>query len=561
MWNLNWKYFLIEVLSLLLINVSNIESGCSWEDNSPTSQKYCSIKCNSKNFLSIESIASIMTNLGKEWTKVKKHLFFLTKIQFPKNDRWTFVLTQRPNCSDDGIDLKLENLKYPDDTVKKNFFTAQVKVTQLSLILKNFFGQPSSEKIEIDAFNVDSLKFLKKLEINDITFTPIEKGIFNGLENLEVLNIKGTKLRRIDIGVLDVLTNTLKEFSLEESPSESTEISIEGLTGSGAMEKLENVKFRYNLNTSIARNTLVGLTNVKTLDLSDCKIETIAAGAFDSMSFIEQLKLEDNYLTIIPDGFFDVILIRNRTQIFLKGNRFWCDCNLMPFKMSLIDHSNFVGELLCYKPDKLNSHPLIGIPFCDSYVPPTTTPVDNSTPPSLSEKTCVSSDKTEKSEVVFIETPAQSMQIFETENDGVILRVDQIAKSLVLIWFTSNDQAANLIAGDDINCLISSDGTSFQINNLIKNSAYTFCLMDQIAITVSPLDCISFKKKNDSKALPWLYDNSKSHMIGITLVVYVLNILLGLAIGISTKKLKVLKNNRKKSFVRSYSSSVASSMR
>lgn len=452
--------------------------------------------------------------------------------------------------------MKLENLKYPDDTVKKNFFTAQVKVRELSLILKNFLGTPSSEKIEIDAFNVDSLKFLKKLVINDITFSPIKKGIFNGLENLEVLNIKGTQLRVIDTGVLDVLTNTLKEFSLEESPYASTEILIEGLTGSGAMEKLENVKFRYNLKTSIARNTLVGLSNVKTLDLSDCKIETIAAGAFDSLSVIEQLKLEDNYLTIIPDGFFDLILIRNRTQIFLKGNRFLCDCDLMPFKMSLIDHSNFVGELACYKPQILESHKILDIAFCDSYVPPT--PADNSTPPSLPDKTCFSSDKAEKSEVVFVEAPAQSIQIFETENDGAILRVDEIAKNSVLIWF--NDRVANLIAGDDINCLIGS-GTSFQIDNLIKNSTYTFCLMDQIAITVSPLDCISYRKKSDSKALPWLYDNSKSHMIGITFVVYVLNILLGLAIGMSTKKLKVLKNNRKKSFVRSYNSSVASSMR
>lgn len=83
MWNLNWQYFLIEALLLLLINVSNIESGCSWENDSPTSPKYCSIKCNSKSVFSQESIASIMTNLNKEWVKVKKAFFFL-KNSIPK---------------------------------------------------------------------------------------------------------------------------------------------------------------------------------------------------------------------------------------------------------------------------------------------------------------------------------------------------------------------------------------------------------------------------------------------------------------------------------------------
>lgn len=426
-------------------------------------------------------------------------------------------------------------------------------------MLKNILGLPSSEKIEIDAFNVESLKFMKKLVIGDITFSPIENGIFNGLENLEVLNIKGTQLRVIDMGVLDVLNGTLKEFSLEESPYPSTEILIEGLTGSEAMEKLEIVKFRYDLSTSIERNTLAGLRNVKILDLSDCKIKSIAAGAFDSMSSIEQLKLEDNYLTNIPDGFFNALLSRNQTQIFLKGNRFLCDCDIMPFKMSLIENSNFVGQLVCYRPVKLLDYKIIDTSFCESYVPPTipTTTTSPATPPSSLMKTCVSSYEADRSEVVCIEPPAHSMQIFETENDDIILRVDELVNYSVLIWFSSNNEAAS----DDISCRTVGSGKSFQIENLMEKSVYTFCLMDQMATTVSPLDCTSYTKKSDSKTLPWIYINSKSRMVGITFVVYGLNVLLGLMIGISAKRLKVLKNNRKKSFVRSYYSSVASSMR
>lgn len=73
MWN--WNYLL-----LMLIKVSDIETGCKWEDNSSTSQKYCSITCNSKSAISQESVTKIMPILNVEWDKVKK-IFFSNSLE------------------------------------------------------------------------------------------------------------------------------------------------------------------------------------------------------------------------------------------------------------------------------------------------------------------------------------------------------------------------------------------------------------------------------------------------------------------------------------------------
>lgn len=346
--------------------------------------------------------------------------------------------------------MELENLKYTRDTLSPDFFTAQVKVKKLTIILLNTVGLSSSERIEIDAFRIEAFKFLKMLVLTNINFTPIKKGIFNGLENLEVLNVIGTKLKDIEEGILDVLNDTLTEFSLEESLnsglSQSGPILIDGLTGSGvAMEKLENVTFRYNLKTSILKNTFSGIANVKALDLSNCQISIIEAGAFDSMNSIEILKLEDNSLTTIPDVFFSRLLIRNRTQIFLKGNNFDCGCHLMPFKMSLIEHSNFVGELQCASPQIYDGHTIISSKFDEYCIPPTTSTL---APTSL----CLPSDGSENFNVVSIKPPVHTMEILQTEHDEVILlRGDGINGNSVLVWFSLDDQMSNPNSSEEEN--------------------------------------------------------------------------------------------------------------
>lgn len=460
--------------------------------------------------------------------------------------------------------MKLENLEYPNDKLDKDFFTAPVNVKELTITLRLLL--PSllqSETIEIDAFSVEALKSLKKLELKNVYFTPIQSGTFNGLENLEVLKIDGSQLRRIEPGVLDGLNETLKEFSLTKAGKVSTEVLfIDGLTGTGAMTKLERVTFRYNLTISIRSSTFVGLSSLKTLDLSSCQIDTIPPDVFDSMESLEELKLEKNLLTTIPDSLFSVILIRNRTQIFLKDNPFRCDCTLMPFKISLIEHSsNFVGKLECNEP--FVGQEIVTFKFDDEPCPTTTTELSStsSLPPA---RVCKSSDGSGMSAVISIDTPVHRMRLYETGNDEVIVQVDGLKENSILIWFSLGDpssaSSAYLNGSVDTNCLIGS-GSTFRIDNLMENSVYTFCLMGPSVETISPLDCISYIKMIDSDRIPWLHINQKSRSIGITFVVCGLTTLVGLAAGLMTTKAKIPMRNRAEHFNRTYRSSRASGKR
>lgn len=64
----NWKHLCIEIVVLLLIHVSDIQSGCRWDD---TTNKNCSIKCDSPWSPAIfEKITDIMKDLVKDYAEV-----------------------------------------------------------------------------------------------------------------------------------------------------------------------------------------------------------------------------------------------------------------------------------------------------------------------------------------------------------------------------------------------------------------------------------------------------------------------------------------------------------
>lgn len=404
-----------------------------------------------------------------------------------------------------------------------------------------------------------------------MSVTPINKGIFNGLESLEVLVMDGAYLKVIENGVLDVLNETLKQFTLIASSKYWSEILIDGFTGSEPLKALENVKYNYNLKSTLSRKSFVGLTNVKTLDLSDCQIVTIGAGAFDPISSsITELNLKNNLITTLPEGLFADMLL-NPVRILLDGNKWDCDCHLIPFKIALMESSNFVGTFQCSTPRALSGYSIIDTDFCDSYVPPPTTTtqstlpttttttttattstpttsnstpttdipsstVENTTPistePSTPEEfmqTCYAAGESELSKTVVIKTPRAGLTANENEYGDVIVDVDTLTENSVLIWFSLADRDTYYTANDEIACVIGTT-TSIPVNNLRDDTAYTFCLMDSSEKTVSPLDCISYTKRH-IREQPWLLDSSKSLIISMLAVACSISVLVGLAVG------------------------------
>lgn len=198
-----------------------------------------------------------------------------------------------------------------------------------------------------NAFNTEAFKTVKQLVFTKFDRKMLHNGTFNGLESLEVLRIKGAyEIGEIDVEILNGLSDTLKEFTLErngsyqwlngpkrqayEDDDSVNALLIDAFTGSQQTLNLEYVKVRYYLQR-LRRESFLGLTKIKNLDLSNCGIEYIAEGAFDPViGSVNVIKLTNNPFTKLPAGMLDLIPLRYDTYIFMGSDTYRCECVNIP---------------------------------------------------------------------------------------------------------------------------------------------------------------------------------------------------------------------------------------
>lgn len=386
--------------------------------------------------------------------------------------------------------------------------------------------------VSADAFNSNAFRTVKSLLFENFALATLESGTFNGLNELEIINIKAAKgINKIGKGVLDALTE-LKEFTLEQTLKSNPEISVSGLTGSGDLSKLEYVKIKYNLTDSIKKSTFVGLTNVKRLHLSTCQIKSIEDNSFDPIgATIEELDLSGNSLTTISNGVFNMVL-PNIKMISINGNSWHCDCDLVSFRLFIEQYEdNFYGYD-CSSPSECRiSNILESDCFTECEIPSTTTSIATTT----TRTTTSTPDANIMVECAILNTvsikrPIGYMTISENENGEESLNIKNVEDgiSAVVIWFDESQNSGEMI-GEEINCI--SESTSITIANLRNNVLYSFCLMDSTSTSVSPLDCISYLKRSDQMKSAWLLESSKTLTVILLVVSLVLSIVVGIATG------------------------------
>ncbi|KAJ6641951.1 Chondroadherin [Pseudolycoriella hygida] len=459
---------------------------------------------------------------------------------------------ERENCRSDGIFLILtEAITYPNNVVKANFLPASVNVREL------WFRMDSVRKVEVNAFNSNALKNLKILTLVACKLDEIKNGTFNGLESVELFVLKSASLSNVENGVLDVMSEKLKNFQLEQLNTKVNETSIDAFTGSQTMNSLETVNIAYNLKPTLTQESFIGLRNVITLDLSGCQIESIGLGAFDPMSgSLKTLRLAGNRIKTLPEGIFDSLL--SNTAIYLQDNEWDCDCHLMHLKNLVTTNSNFFGPFTCYTPAQFRDNLFTNATFCGCYdstvtTSSTTTYTNTSTTTTIEpedprefQQECYEAGETEQPKTVTIQKPIYTLSINETENGDVTLDVETPNGIFVLIWFSSADQETYKTLGDEINCRIGTT-RSTPIPDLMEHTTYTFCLMDSVAKTVSPLDCISYTKRYNFPQ-PWLFQSGKGVFTGVTVVACIVSAVVGAAIGaLMLVKIQKRKQNKNKS--------------
>lgn len=396
------------------------------------------------------------------------------------------------------------------------------------------------QSISPNAFNSSAFRTVKSLLLETMEIPTIESGIFNGLDELEKINIiSAMSVYRIEKGVLDTLTE-LQEFTFEQSLKGNPELIINGLTGSEELAKLEYVKIKYNLTNSIRSSTFIGLTNVKRLDLSSCQIQSIGDNSFDPISgTIEELDLSGNALTTLSDGVFNMVL-PNIVTIKINGNKWHCECPLLLFRLFIEQYeNNFIGSV-CETPTLCKSNSILTADECfDGCETPVTTTrapttMTTSSPPETNILVeCHKRDKLTITNTVSIKRPIGYMTISEVENgeENLTIEYAQAGIPLAVIWFDGNQNSGQMIGEEEINCISESEITSIPITNLKHGVLYSFCLVHNTSTTVSPFDCIPYMKRSKATDAVWLFESSKTLTLTLVAISLVVSIFVGVAFG------------------------------
>lgn len=307
------KYFVIKILVLFFIHVRASNFPCNWK-----SDVDCWLVCAS-------GTTSDVLHSIEERLRLTFNFIFFSMIPI-------FCYSQRPRCHADGISLGLFNIKYAKLTVKANWFMAKVKVKYLE------FGMGQVNEIEDDAFNSNAFKSVKHLVFTTMELPVLKKGLLNGLESLEILNIKDASLiRSVDMGIIDGMHERLKECTIERSltstHSERLPLPIHSFTGSQQVSNLEFMRIRYYLK-ELTSKSFIALKNIRHLDLSKCGIEYIHGGTFDQIiGTVKVIRLIDNPIKQLPASMFDLIPQKYDTFIFVGTHKSECQCENFPVQL------------------------------------------------------------------------------------------------------------------------------------------------------------------------------------------------------------------------------------
>ena len=178
-----------------------------------------------------------------------------------------------------------------------------------------------SDCAEVSASDLAGLDHILVLSVQNIE--ELKAGDFEGLTNLEGLDLSGNELTGLPESIFDGLTNLqalwLTANSLTQLPdgvfSDLTELrglrlEGNGLTGlpDGIFDnngKLTELNIWHNQLTELPDDVFTNLTKLRELDLSGNKLRELPDGVLEDLTKLQTLYLSINDLEELPDGVFD----------------------------------------------------------------------------------------------------------------------------------------------------------------------------------------------------------------------------------------------------------------
>ncbi|KAG7176983.1 uncharacterized protein LOC121867346 [Homarus americanus] len=147
-----------------------------------------------------------------------------------------------------------------------------------------------------DSFLYTGLRSLQKVMLNHCNLILLEKGAFNGVENIMELDLSNNQLRAVpSAALMDMLG-------------------------------LRELRIAHNALTTIPASAFTRTPHIVQLDVSHNKLHTIERGAIRNLTELEILNLFDNKFTFLNASELEPLLLLRVIRV--DGNPWHCDCRL-----------------------------------------------------------------------------------------------------------------------------------------------------------------------------------------------------------------------------------------
>ncbi len=247
------------------------------------------------------------------------------------------VLHGRTTVVANRILQQLDGITQYNQVTNQNQLHGIISITaQLtSLQAGDFEGLVNLQTLDLDSYRLtslpagvfDELVNLQTLDLSDNEITNLPSGIFDELANLQTLNLGYNGLTSLPAGVFDELVNlqglyfSHQRLYFADNRLTSLPAGVFSLPA-GVFDELVNLQtlhFAGNQLTSLPSGIFDELVNLQGLNLNNNQLTTLPLGIFDELVNLQGLSFSYNRLTTLPLGIFDELV--NLQTLHFAGNQ------------------------------------------------------------------------------------------------------------------------------------------------------------------------------------------------------------------------------------------------
>lgn len=447
------------------------------------------------------------------------------------------------------------NIDFVDNIISPVFFEFEYNTNVLHL------NKLKVTYIQKDAFKSMSFKAMIHLLFADMPLESLEDGALNGLVNLQTISFTRVNLKLVAAEIF-VSCPKLMKIQMIRAGKKKLWIDSDG----AELPNVQNLELQFgNMNGTILSTTFSAFTSIIHLYLQSNRIEYIGDGAFDSVyPTLLHLDLSLNFLKFLEPKLFRRAPKINgyNLEIRLHGNPWHCDCKLNELRRYVNGmNPEQTKQIQCSTPALLHNRPLHSLmnlclsPYLLEVIGDNETlnTVIAPVKPNYDENPDQDNRSMKGfkylchlSNVSDVELIKSIRQIrLETLNGERFLKINEFPSHYVVIAYRNIESSIEETTSTTM-CI--SNKHSNQTHNLKlktklgSGQVYRYCVMCKRAISVSPLNCITYESVDVTTRSGWILKKDQSIVIALCIIIGLIASIFGAIISFSVG---VLLSNRK----------------